>query len=43
MVFARLAGEAGFVLGEGAQARAADVLRFEANGQRESARLAVGC
>lgn len=40
-VFARLAGEAGFVLGEGAQARVADVLRFEVGGQRGSARLAV--
>jgi hypothetical protein len=40
-VFTRLADEAGFRLAEDAQARAAAVLNFEANGRPASARLAV--
>ncbi|HET9970375.1 MAG TPA: AAA family ATPase [Streptosporangiaceae bacterium] len=39
--FARLADEAGFTLGDGVQALAANVLAFEAQGGRGSARLAV--
>lgn len=40
-VFARLAAAAGFVLGEGAQARAEAVLASETGAERGSARLAV--